>query len=422
MNRSMPWLLLLWGFISTGPLAYAAVELGATRQEADATVGCLFPMSGRGGLYGRDSAVGVELALEHLEQAGLKNTPRLRVLFADSKSKASRAVRQVRDFVHNEQARFICGVVNSAIALQVTQVAQDLEVFFIGTDHASSSLTGESLNEFYFRTNNDSAQSMRAGARYIREHLYPDKKGEPLRIAFIGPDYDYGYQTWKDLRSSLAREGVRYKVIKTLWPKLYEPDYTTFIRSLMSQQVDLVVNSLWGGDMVAFVQQAVRTDFFQHSRFANFDTGANYEVLSALGSELPQGLILSARHHVNWPDTKLNKWFVYRFHALTGRYPSYAAEGAYSGILAIAEALRQTGSDASNSEIRKALLGLKLHLPEDPEGFDSYMNPQDHQLQQVIAIGETLRDLRYPPAQMMLGKWQVYTPQALDTPSNLPTP
>ncbi len=63
MNRSMPWLLLLWGFISTGPLAYAAVELGATRQEADATVGCLFPMSGRGGLYGRDSAVGVELAL-----------------------------------------------------------------------------------------------------------------------------------------------------------------------------------------------------------------------------------------------------------------------------------------------------------------------------------------------------------------------
>jgi len=405
----MRWLLSL--LLVIHPLQATAVSLGASRDEAQATVGCLFPMSGRGGLYGQDSVVGIQLAFEHLQQLP-QDYPKIRVLISDSRSKASRAARQVRDFVRSEGARFICGVVNSAIALQIAQVADDERVFFIGTDHASSRLTRADNRPYYFRMNNNSAQSMQAGASYIREKFGQHRDGEPLRIAYIGPDYDYGYQVWQDLRRGLDNEQVRYQVVTTLWPRLYEPDYTPYLRALLENETDLVINAMWGGDLVAFIQQANQTSLFQQMRFANFDTGGNYEVLSTLGADLPAGLILSARHHNNWPDTEYNRWFVERFHATSGRYPSYAAEGAYSGILAIAEALRIAGSDADDQAIRQALGSLRLKLPEDPDNFFSFMNPVNHQLQQVIAIGETLPDDRYPPARMMLGNWRIYHPAA----------
>lgn len=391
----------------------AELSVGASEAEAQETVGCLFPMSGRGGLYGRDSVTGIELAFEHLQQQPYASPP-LRVLFSDTSSKASKAARQVKNFVRQNKVRFICGVVNSSIALQVAQVAQEEGVFFIGTDHASSRLTEGEQNRFYFRVNNNTAQSMQAGANYIRKTFGRGSAKRPLRLAYIGPDYDYGYQAWKDLRLWLDKERVRYRVETVLWPKLYESDYSHYLEALVEKKVDLVVNSLWGGDLVAFIQQANQTSLFKHARFANFDTGGNYEVLSALGENMPAGLILSSRHHNNWPETEHNRWFVKRFYELTGRYPSYAAEGAYSGILAISEALRLAGPDASDDVVREKLTQLTLSLPEDPAGFSSFMNPDNHQLQQVIAIGETVPDDRYPPARMMLGKWVIYRPESVD--------
>ncbi len=391
----------------------AELSVGASEAEAQETVGCLFPMSGRGGLYGRDSVAGIQLAFEHIKAQPYQSPP-IRVLFSDTSSKASKAARQVRNFVRQNKVRFICGVVNSSIALQVAQVAQEEKVFFIGTDHASSRLTGGEPNRFYFRVNNNSEQSMRAAASYIRKTFIKGSAKNPLRLAYIGPDYDYGYQAWKDLRLWLNKEKVHYQVETVLWPELYESDYSHYLEALLDKDVDLVVNSLWGGDLVAFIQQANQTSLFEHARFANFDTGGNYEVLSALGENMPAGLILSSRHHNNWPETEHNRWFVERFYELTGRYPSYAAEGAYSGILAISEALRLAGPDADNDLIREKLASLTLTLPEDPDQFSSYMNPRNHQLQQAIAIGETVPDDRYPPARMMLGNWVIYRPAGPD--------
>jgi branched-chain amino acid transport system substrate-binding protein len=138
-----------------------------------------------------------------------------------------------------------------------------------------------------------------------------------------------------------------------------------------------------------------------------------------LGSTPPPGLILSARHHDNWPDTPLNRWFVSKFHALEGRYPTYAAEGAYSGIMAIASAVAQAGGARSTDRLVHALEGLTLDLPEDPPGFHSRIDPATHQIAQAQAIGEVVRDTSFPPAQVMLGHWSVYPAELLQPPQDV---
>jgi len=403
---ALPLLLL---HVLTAP-ANAEISLGATDDTAEVRVGCLFPLSGRGGLYGQDSTIGIQLALEWLQQQET-DYPRLQVLIADSRSKASRATRLAREFIRERKTRFICGVVNSAVAGQVAQIANTEKAFFIGTDHALPRMTEADVSPYYFRVNNNSRQSMYAAARYIKDTLTLPTDS-PLRISYLGPDYVYGYQMWHDLQQALKKVGVRFEVVTALWPRLYEPDYTPYIQALQQQPTDLMINSLWGGDLVAFIEQANQASLFEHADFANFDTGGNYEVLAALADDLPSGLILSSRHHNNWPDTEYNRWFVQRFFELSGRYPSYAAEGAYAGILAIAEAVQLAGVNASDAAIRDRLQSLQLKLPEDPPGFTSYMNPVTHQLQQVTAIGRSLPNNSHPPAAKLLGDWKIYPPQS----------
>jgi len=251
---------------------------------------------------------------------------------------------------------------------------------------------------------------MHAGARYIQENFKEIISKRPIRIAYIGPDYDYGYQSWQDLRNGFKELKIPYEPVAVLWPSLSEIDYSAHIQALKGVKPDLIVNTLWGGDFVTFLRQSSKTDLFKYSRMANFDTGGNYETFSKAKDEIPLGLIMSARHHLNWPDTKENSEFVSRFYKKAGRFPSYAAEGAYSGILAIAQALVETKGSTELAALRYALSSLRLKLPEDPEGFTSFMNPVNHQIQQVIAIGEVVNDVRFPPAKRMLGKWRYYYP------------
>lgn len=153
-------------------------------------------MSGRAGVLGRDSVVGIRLALQYIEQQELPALPRLRVLLGDTKSKRSTAVTIAKRFVEEERATFLCGVVNSSVAIQVTEIAASADAFFVGTDHASSRLTDEFFHDRYFRVTNDTRQSMTAGALFIRDYFADHLKKKPLRIS-----------TWVRTTSTVIRYG-----------------------------------------------------------------------------------------------------------------------------------------------------------------------------------------------------------------------
>ncbi|MGH1542022.1 MAG: ABC transporter substrate-binding protein [Arenicella sp.] len=371
-------------------------------------VGCLFPMAGSGGLYGRDSVEAIKIALDDLKSSTEFVYPELDILFGDTRSKSLRAVQIARNFIKDDQVDFLCGVVSSQIALEVTEIARENEVFFIGTDHASPRLVNEALHPFYFRVNNGTRQSMQAGAKYIKEHY---KEGRNLKIAFIGPDYDYGYQAWDDLRYFLRQEQVRYDIVGEFWPKLFEADYSIYIHALNQRKPDIIVNGHWGQDLVTFIKQAKPLKLFENAQVMNFDAGGNYATLVEMADDMPLGLVLSARHHVNWPPTKANRAFVNTFYDRVGRYPSYAAQGAYSGIIAIAEAVRLTKNSRNKEDVRRVLENLVVTLPEDPKGFSSRMDPATHQMLQAQAIGKTVLNSNFLPARVLLGDWFIHYPE-----------
>ncbi|MFL1406813.1 ABC transporter substrate-binding protein [Marinobacter sp. M1N3S26] len=390
------------------PPPVGRVELGAAEGEADATIACMYPMTGRSASYGRDSIVGIRLALEEL--AATPDAPSLRVIVDDSRSKASFAVRMAEDFISQDNANILCGMVSSGVGMAVSRLARDRQVIMVGTDHASSRATLEEGHDYYFRVSSDTWTSHAAGARYLKD-LQADTGWR--KLAFLGPDYEYGRVAWRDLKQALAQNDVSFEQTGTYWPRLYEPDYSLYIQSLLESPPDVLVVALWGGDFTAFLEQARTTRLFDQMRVANFDTGGDYETLVALGDNPPPGLILSARHHVNWPDTTANRSFVERFHELSGRYPSYSAQGAYAGVLAVANAIRKAGDVTNTPAMIHALEGLEIRLPKDPYGFTSYIDPDTHQIVQAQAIGTPVASDRFPPARILLGNWRIYDAESL---------
>jgi branched-chain amino acid transport system substrate-binding protein len=391
-------------------LALVVVPLAISADQKVIKIGAMYPMTGRAGLYGLDSVDAAEMAIEEINSKGGVAGYKLELINTDDKSKPDYAVMVAKRYIDQDKVHFLFGVVSSAVGLALTEVSKQNKKIFIGTDHASTQLTVDKFQPYYFRVSNNTFQSMAAGALYLKE-LKQSKPWET--VAYIGPDYAYGHDQWDELRYNLDHMGIKYKVVGEYWPKLYAPDYTAYITSIIKDKPDVLVCGLWGGDTVAFIKQATPYGLFTKTLFCSPDAGGNYEVMSATGAELPLGLVLSARHHNNWPETQANKDYVQKFFKRTGRYPTYAAEGAYSGILAIAQAVGKVGNPDDTEALVKALEGMKISLPEDPEGFTSYIDPATHQIVQVQAIGVTVANDKFPPAKRMLGEWKVYKAQEL---------
>ena len=394
-----------WTLVIVALMAFVVVPCWVSAQDKVIRIGAMYPMTGRAGLYGKDSVAAAELAVDEINAKGGVAGYKIDVLFTDSKAKPAYAVRVAKRYISEDEVHFIFGVVSSGVGLAVTEVSKQYKKIFIGTDHASTRLTVDNFQPYYFRVSNNTFQSMAAGALYLKElqGVKPWKS-----IAFIGPDYAYGHSQWDELKYNLDRYGVTYNVVGEYWPKIFAPDYTPYITSILNDKPDVLISGFWGGDTVAFIKQAKPYGLFDKMIYFHPDAGGNYELMSAMGEELPLGLILSARHHDNWPDTELNRNFVKKFKALTGRYPTYAAEGAYAGIYCIANAVEKVGNPEDTEALVKALEGLEIKLPEDPDGFTSYIRPETHQITQMQAIGVTVPNDDFPPAKRMLGDWKVY--------------
>lgn len=385
--------------------ALLMLPCGGFAAEKVIKIGAMYPMTGRAGLYGKDSVAAAEIAVNEINAKGGVAGYKIDLLTTDSKAKPPYAVRVAKRYITEEKVHFIFGVVSSGVGLAVTEVSKEFKKIFVGTDHASTRLTVDNFQPYYFRVSNNTFQSMAAGALYLKEL----QKTKPWKtIAFIGPDYAYGRSQRDELIYNLDRFGVKYKLVGEYWPKIFAPDYTPYITSILKDKPDILVSGFWGGDTVAFIKQAKPYGLFDKMFYFHPDAGGNYELMSAMGEELPEGLVLSARHHNNWPDTELNKSYVKKFFKATGRYPTYAAEGAYAGIYFIAEAVKKVGNPDDTEALVKVMETMKLKLPEDPEGFTSYMRPETHQIVQVQAIGTTEKNDKFPPAKRMLGNWKVY--------------
>lgn len=369
-----PLTLLVLGIVVlvTGFTCVTAASEGPIR------IGALFPLSGGSAELGRTGLEGAELAVKEINGRGGVLGRSLELVPRDTKGVVEDALREARRLVLQDGVDFLLGTVNSGAALAVAEFAEQQKVIFMVTVASADNITVENFKPHVFRSGVMNSQQDGAAARFAATLPYK-------RWAVVAPDYEYGHGGWEIFKNKLKELRPDVEFVSESWPKLYEGDYTAHINSLLITRPEAVYNLLWGGDLVAFVQQGVQFGVFDEIKFL-FPTIAELSILRALSDVMPEGLYGAGRYYFNWPDTEDTRRFVNAYLEAYGEYPSPSTAQSYDGVLFLAAAIEKAGT-VETEAVRRALEGITTLTSRG----EASLRAEDHQLMANFAWGTVKR-------------------------------
>ncbi len=337
------------------------------------------------------------------EQKGFGGRP-IELVYVDEAGGPTKVVTEYRNLVSRQNVDMVIGVISSGDCLAVAPVAEEMKKFTVLFDCATNRVFEEASYHYVFRTTTMATQENVAAARYIADQ-YPNLK----LYSGVNPNYAWGQDAWSDFTETLKMIKPAAQIGTNVTPKLGAGQYSTEVSAVLASNAEIVQNSLWGGDLEAFVLQASPRGLLK--KMPNIIICGD-TILEKLGSQLPDGTIIGARgpNGPFAPATRLNQWFQKAFRdqfKATAVYSSYHMATAFFGAKAAYEKATKVRKGAPGDEdIIAALEYLKF---ESVSGIVDMSLGKGHQAVQHVPYGTirqvdgrpTLTNVKYfPPEQI----------------------
>jgi branched-chain amino acid transport system substrate-binding protein len=239
------------------------------------------------------------MAMEEINAAGGVLGRKLEATFGDTKLKSEIAAELAERFISEDKVDFLMGPTSSGVAMAISEASRKHKKILVITQAATDALTGAKFNPYLFSTLSNVMMHSRAGAYFMASRPY-------RRWMCIGPDYNYGHESWRLFREKLKELKPEIEVVGETFPKLMAKEYGTYIEEIRKLKPDAVWCPLWGQDAVDFIRQAKQAKLFDEIKFA-FPVGAALETLVPLGKETPPGLFMSWRVFFTTPGSAVNR-------------------------------------------------------------------------------------------------------------------
>lgn len=365
-------LLLLIGFGLLSGKAWA--------DKKSVKLGFVADVTGPGFLIALSQKNALELGLEEINSSGGLLGRKVEVVIRDSQLKPELGAALARDLILREKVDFLIGPTSAAVAQAVSQVCKEYKklIYFHGAN--TDSLTDEGGHRYLFQVTPNTYMEGQAIAVYLSKKPY-------RRIAIIGPDIDYGHSQAKAFKKRLSELSPSAQIVKELWTKLGEPDFTPAIASLLASRPEIIYTSLWSGDLAGFIRQARSSGLLQQVRLLGlFD----YDLLKGLGHDMIPNLLGFDRAPFYAIHNPQMKTFVDKYKSRTGEFPSEWAITVYDGLMALRKAVEKAKS-LDTEKVISALEGLQWDSLRGP----LLIRPFDHMANCGLYFGTTYKDPRY---------------------------
>ena len=356
-------------------------------------IGYMYFMSGPFGTYGKMAGAALEIARDEINSMGGILGRKIELINKDEADR-QHVIDNIVKMVKDEGAEILVGIDSSGDSLKLIKtIEQELQVPLIVTHAATPKLTECGKRKFIFRISMYEEPIDLAAARLVKEY-YPDAK----RVANLGPDYAYGWDSWAVFSKRLKELMPGIELLEPIYVKLGTTDYTSYIDKIISMKPDIVFSSLWGGDAATFFKQAAAKGLFKIVKaYINPMLGAT-DTLKAIGdSNVPSSgadIWGSGRYWFLYPPHDvytLNKKFVEKYKGKTGEYPPYVAGTSYTALYAIKAAIERAyvelGKWPDVDEFVKAMEGIVVAGPMGPV----YVRPEDHQGMYYVYWGKLVK-------------------------------
>jgi branched-chain amino acid transport system substrate-binding protein len=344
-------------------------------------------LSGRVAILGTSARAAVQLAVQQVNDAGGIAGRKIEVIDRDSKGRPDEAARVTRDLINNDGCEIVIDGEASSGSFAVHEVIRDLGVLCLHTCSETSSLTADPKLHVKtaFRCARQGIHDAVAGGTYASEI---SKSKGLKRWATCSPDYAYGRDNTAEFLEYVKIFDPQIEVVDQLWPKLFAPDYTESITKMLQVKPQAVYSALWGGDLVAFIEQSNLYRLFANTAFFSGGLG-DPPVLSAI-KQLPPGLNTAYRYNRNYPSNPENTAYADGFLKIAGHESTNWGWQTYLATQFIFEALRRTGGKTDGPALAAEIKGMTVKSGFGVDGSVT-MRDSDHTIiNYPVAWGRTV--------------------------------
>jgi branched-chain amino acid transport system substrate-binding protein len=336
------------------------------------------PLTGTYAELGKNEQMGCELAIDEINAKGGILGRKVELLVEDSTSAdTGTAVQKARKLIARDKVNFILGNVNSAMALAIGQVSNELNTLQIVTGGHTDAVTGSDCHWNVFRVCNTTRMETNSVSKILFE-----KYGK--KWFFITPDYAFGHTLQQGFEASLKQFGGT-EVGAALTP-LGTSDYSSYLIKAQAANPDVIIFLTAGNDAVNSLKQAVQ--FGLDKRFHIAGAQQELEVLEGLPPEARIGTWVF-EWYWNQPNVPHVADFVAAVKKKAGRVPTARHWFGYVAVWSVALVANQEKTlDAT--KLARALEGFKLPpeialMPDTP-----FYRAGDHQLMPNLYVGHAV--------------------------------
>jgi branched-chain amino acid transport system substrate-binding protein len=294
--------------------------------------------------------------------------------------------KQVADFRNLAQrVDIVIGYISSGDCLAVAPVAEELKKLTVFFDCGTPRIFEDNSYRYVFRTHATATMDSVGAALYVL-----DRNPKVTSVAGINQNYAWGQDSWNDFEAAMKvlKPGVQVKTSQM--PKLFAGQFGAEISTLLSSKADFIHSSFWGGDLEAFVLQAVPRNLFKASTVI---LTAGETAMFRIGDKIPDGTIIGARgtHGVLAPDNALNKWFRAAYQERFQIAPVYPAYHMVQAVLGTKAAYDKAQGAAGGGvpNIEQVIAAFENLSFETPSGTVRMALGKGHQAIQGTAYGTT---------------------------------
>jgi branched-chain amino acid transport system substrate-binding protein len=361
-------------------LAQVAAPFVVTARAADEIkFGLDDPLTGTYAELGKNEQIGCQLAVNQINTKGGILGRKVSLLVEDSTSADTGvAVQKARKLIERDKVNFLLGNVNSAMAVALGEVSNQLHTLHIVTGGHTDAVTGTDCHWNVFRVCN----TTRMETNSVSGALFK-KYGK--RWYFITPDYAFGHTLQQGFEAALKKYGGT-EVGASLTP-LGTTDFSSYLIKAEAANPDVIIFLTAGQDAVNSLKQAVQ--FGLNKRFHIAGAQQELEVLEGLPPEARIGTWVFEWYWVQPKVPDVAKFVADIRKVNGGKVPTarhwfgYVATWTYALV-----ANEQKTLDPV--KLAKALENFKLPPEIALMPYETFYRAGDHQLMPTLYVGNAV--------------------------------
>ena len=339
--------------LGIGALSFSTGFPSILKADDNIKIGIPTILSGRVAQLGISVTNAIKMAVNKFNEEGGLDGRKIELIIRDSRAKPDEAARVCRDFINSDNVDVIVNAEASGASFAVQEVIRESGTLCLHTVSETTSLTADPSIRAWnaFRFSRQGIHDAVGSAKYAAKII--EKKGIKKWMS-INPDYAYGRDSDDTFFWALEKFAPGFELIGKGWPKIFQPDYTEVITKIAREKPDAIYSSLWGGDLVSFIDQASLYGIFKNTEFFAINL-ADYTTMNAIRN-LPKGLHSATRYVAAWPDTEENRAYDKSYTDLYGDHPTNWSWEASIAMDYLINALKETGG-TDNKKLAEALKG-----------------------------------------------------------------